>query len=157
MENKAEKIVNDLLTKCSEIGLNEKMAINCSIIHVNQVLFEQNTSQKQLLYKNVLSILTDMEKKCIIEWDLYHEANKTPIVIKTYNYKDLITINKDKKGGKPCIRDTRISVMDVLSYLSNGMSHKEIMDDFPELTKDDINACLEYANQILNYLFTNGK
>jgi uncharacterized protein (DUF433 family) len=157
MENKAEKIVNDLLTKCSEIGLNEKMAINCSIIHVNQVLFEQNTSQKQLLYKNVLSILTDMEKKCIIEWDLYHEANKTAIVIKTYNYKDLITINKDKKAGKPCIRDTRISVMDVLSYLSNGMSHKEIMDDFPELTKDDINACLEYANQILNYLFTNGK
>jgi uncharacterized protein (DUF433 family) len=98
-----------------------------------------------------------MEKNCISDWELYHETNKTPITIKTYNYKDLITIINGKKGGKPCVRDTRISVMDVLSYLSNGMSHKEIMDDFPELTKNDINACLEYANQILNYLFTNEK
>jgi hypothetical protein len=65
MENKAEKIVNDLLTKCLDIGLNEKMALNCSILHVNQVLAEQTTSQRQLLYKNVLLILTDMQKNVL--------------------------------------------------------------------------------------------
>ena len=48
-------------------------------------------------------------------------------------------------GGKPCIRGLRITVYDVLEYLASGMSEEQILKDFPELTKDDIKACLEFA------------
>ncbi len=61
------------------------------------------------------------------------------------NYKDRITIEPDKRGGKPCIRGMRITVYDVLSYLAAGMTEQEILDDFPYLTKEDIIACLSYA------------
>ena len=61
------------------------------------------------------------------------------------NYRDLITIEPDKRGGKPCIRRMRITVYDVLGWLAAGMSHDEILDDFPELTEEDIRACLEFA------------
>lgn len=60
-------------------------------------------------------------------------------------YKNYIKINSNKRFGKPCVRDTRISVYDVLSWLSSGMDFNEIIEDFPELTKDDIKACLAYA------------
>ena len=58
---------------------------------------------------------------------------------------DLITIEPGKRGGKPCIRGLRISVYDILSWLAAGMSFKEIISDFPELTNSDILAALEYA------------
>ncbi len=61
------------------------------------------------------------------------------------NYRNIITIEPDKRGGKPCIRRMRITVYDVLGWLATGMSHAEIIDDFPELTEEDIRACLEYA------------
>ena len=61
------------------------------------------------------------------------------------NYKELITIEPGKRGGKPCIRDMRITVYDVLSYLAAGMTEQEILDDFPYLTREDILACLSYA------------
>jgi uncharacterized protein (DUF433 family) len=61
------------------------------------------------------------------------------------NYKERITIEPGKRGGKPCIRGMRITVYDVLSYLAAGMSEQEILDDFPYLTKEDILACLSYA------------
>lgn len=61
------------------------------------------------------------------------------------NYKDIITIEPGKRGGKPCIRGMRITVYDVLSYLASGMTEQEVLDDFPYLTKDDILACLGYA------------
>jgi uncharacterized protein (DUF433 family) len=61
------------------------------------------------------------------------------------NYKDRITIEPDKRGGKPCIRGMRITVYDVLSYLAAGMTEQEILDDFPYLTKEDSLACLSYA------------
>jgi len=61
------------------------------------------------------------------------------------NYKDYITIEAGKRSGKPCIRGMRITVYDVLSYLASGMSTEEVLDDFPELTKEDILACLAYA------------
>jgi uncharacterized protein (DUF433 family) len=60
-------------------------------------------------------------------------------------YRDLITIEPDKRGGKPCIRGMRITVYDVLEYLAAGMTHQEILEDFPYLTEDDIRACLSYA------------
>lgn len=56
-----------------------------------------------------------------------------------------ITLEPGKRGGRPCVRGLRITVYDVLAMLSNGMSHQEIQDDFPELTKEDILAVLTYA------------
>jgi uncharacterized protein (DUF433 family) len=61
------------------------------------------------------------------------------------SYQNIITIEADKRGGKPCIRRMRITVYDVLGWLAAGMSQDEILDDFPELTKEDIRACLIFA------------
>ena len=61
------------------------------------------------------------------------------------NYRDIITIESDKRGGRPCIRGMRITVYDVLEYLASGMTTAEVLSDFPELTETDIRACLAYA------------
>lgn len=61
------------------------------------------------------------------------------------NYRDIITIEPGKRNGKPCIRGMRISVSDVLEYLAGGMSYEEILTEFPELTINDIRACLAFA------------
>ena len=61
------------------------------------------------------------------------------------DYRELITINPDMRGGKPCIRGMRITVYDVLSYLASGMSHEEILSDFPYLEEEDILASLAFA------------
>jgi len=61
------------------------------------------------------------------------------------DYRDRITIETDKRGGKPCIRGLRITVYDVLSYLAAGMTVDEVVADFPALTPDDVLACLSYA------------
>lgn len=56
-----------------------------------------------------------------------------------------ITIEPGKRGGKPCVRGLRITVYDVLGWLAAGMTEKDILDDYPELTAEDIRACLAYA------------
>ncbi len=61
------------------------------------------------------------------------------------DYKQIITIEAGKRNGKPCIRGMRITVYDVLSYLASGMTPEQITEDFPELTIEDIQACLSYA------------
>jgi uncharacterized protein (DUF433 family) len=61
------------------------------------------------------------------------------------NYSDYIEINPEKRFGKPIVKGTRISVYDVLSWLANGMSVAEIIEDFPELNESQIRACLAYA------------
>ncbi len=61
------------------------------------------------------------------------------------DYRDIITIEPGKRGGQPCIRGLRITVYDVLSSLAAGMSQREILDDFPYLTEQDIRACPSYA------------
>ena len=61
------------------------------------------------------------------------------------DYRDIITINPEKRFGKPCVRNTRITVFDVLGWLASGMSKAEILNDYPELTEEDISACLSYA------------
>lgn len=61
------------------------------------------------------------------------------------NYKNIITIELGKRGGKPCIRGMRITVYDVLDYLASGMTHEEILNEFPYLQEEDILACLSYA------------
>lgn len=61
------------------------------------------------------------------------------------SYKNRITIEPGKRGGKPCIRGMRITVYEILGYLASGMSYDDVLGDFPYLTKEDILACLEYA------------
>jgi len=61
------------------------------------------------------------------------------------DYRTLITIEPDKRGGRPCLRGMRISVYDVLGWLAAGMSNAEILDEYPELTLDDIRASLSWA------------
>ncbi len=62
------------------------------------------------------------------------------------DYRNIITIEPGKRGGKPCIRGLRITVYDVLSYLASGMTVEQILEDFPYLTREDIYACLSYAS-----------
>ena len=65
-----------------------------------------------------------------------------------YIYKNIISIEDGKRSGKPCIRDMRITVEDILRWLASGMSVEDIILDFPELTKEDILVSLEFsANQ----------
>lgn len=60
-------------------------------------------------------------------------------------WKHCIIIDPEKRGGKPCIRGLRMTVHDVLEYLASGMSEEEILKDFPDLTREDILACLAFA------------
>jgi uncharacterized protein (DUF433 family) len=61
------------------------------------------------------------------------------------SYQDRITIDPAQRGGKPCIRGMRITVYDILKYLAAGMNEAEILNDFPDLTRENIRACLEFA------------
>ncbi|MBE7515057.1 MAG: DUF433 domain-containing protein [Chloracidobacterium sp.] len=61
------------------------------------------------------------------------------------DYREIITIEPGKRSGKPCIRGMRITVQDVLEYLAGGMTEGEILSDFPELTREDIRACIAFA------------
>ena len=70
------------------------------------------------------------------------------------NYRDIITIEPGRRSGKPCIRGMRMAVSDVLEYLAGGMSFEEILLDFPELTIEDIRACLSFAADRERKLFT---
>lgn len=60
-------------------------------------------------------------------------------------YKNIITVEEGKRGGKPCIRGMRISVGDILGWLAAGMTIDEIISDFEELTKEDIAVALEFS------------
>jgi len=61
------------------------------------------------------------------------------------DYQKIITISPEKRFGRPCVRNTRITVFDVLGWLASGMNQTDIINDFPELTKKDISACLSFA------------
>ena len=61
------------------------------------------------------------------------------------SYRDIITIEPGKRGGRACVRGLRIAVHDVLSYLAAGMTVDEVLEDFPMLTREDVLACLAYA------------
>lgn len=61
------------------------------------------------------------------------------------DYKPFITMDPTKRSGKPCIRGLRVTVHDILTMLADGLSHDEITHDFPEITRDDILACLSFA------------
>ena len=61
------------------------------------------------------------------------------------DYREIITIEPDKRSGKPCIRGTRMTVTDVLEYMAGGMTEQELLNEFPDLTEEDIRACLAFA------------
>lgn len=69
------------------------------------------------------------------------------------DYKQIITIEPGKRGGKPCIRGMRITVNDILGWLASGMSFQEILSDFDELTEEDIFAVLSYATDRENKIY----
>ncbi len=70
------------------------------------------------------------------------------------DYHSIITIEPGKRSGKPCIRGMRITVSDVLEYLASGMTEAEILHDFPELTQEDVRACLAFAADRERRLFS---
>ena len=61
------------------------------------------------------------------------------------NYHDYITIDPSKRGGKPCVRGLRITVYEVLEYLASDMTEAQILEDFPDLTREDLKACIAFA------------
>ena len=61
------------------------------------------------------------------------------------DYHKIITIEPDKRSGKPCIRGTRMTVTDVLEYLAGGMTQQDLLADFPDLEREDLRACLKFA------------
>lgn len=67
------------------------------------------------------------------------------VTIAYMDYQKIITIEPDKRSGKPCIRGTRMTVTDVLEYLAGGMTQEELLAEFPDLTAEDIRACLAFA------------
>jgi uncharacterized protein (DUF433 family) len=65
--------------------------------------------------------------------------------VSNMDYRKIITVEAGKRSGKPCIRGLRVTVYDVLDYLAAGMTHEQIVKEFPYLTVEDIRACLAYA------------
>ncbi|MBC8009358.1 MAG: DUF433 domain-containing protein [Burkholderiales bacterium] len=70
------------------------------------------------------------------------------------DYRERITIEPSTRGGKPCVRGLRITVTDVLDYLAGGMTPEQLLADFPDLTADDIRACLAFAADRERRLFS---
>jgi uncharacterized protein (DUF433 family) len=70
---------------------------------------------------------------------------ESPIISPNMDYRKIITIEPDKRSGQACIRGLRMTVRDVLQYLAAGMTPAQIVDEFPDLTLEDIQACLAYA------------
>jgi uncharacterized protein (DUF433 family) len=66
-------------------------------------------------------------------------------IISAMNYRNCITVELHKRGGKPCVRGLRITVYEVLEYLASEMTEAEILEDFPDLTREDLKACIAYA------------
>jgi uncharacterized protein (DUF433 family) len=61
------------------------------------------------------------------------------------NYRDYITIDPNKRGGKPCVRGLRITAYEVLEYLASDMTEEQILEDFSDLTREDLKACIAFA------------
>jgi len=75
----------------------------------------------------------------------FQSAGNALFSIVVMDYRKLITIEPGKRGGKPSVRGLRITVGDVLGWIAAGMSWREIVEDYPDLTEEDIRACLAYA------------
>jgi len=89
-------------------------------------------------------VLVEMGMASVSGYRTHHRA-QGHLYLWNMNYLDFIEIQSDKRFGRPCIKGTRISVYDVLNWMSHGMSKKDIIEDFTELTEEMINACLAFA------------
>ena len=87
---------------------------------------------------------------------LKHDTLRCGSHVMSASYQSILTLEPGKRSGKPTIRGMRITVYDVLSYLAAGVTHQEILNDFPYLTEEDIRACLSYAADRENQLLTLG-
>ena len=74
-----------------------------------------------------------------------HDSLNLHFMSQKSDYRSIITIEPGKRGGKPCIRGMRITVYDILNWLASGMTVKQIIEDFPDLTEQDISAALQFA------------
>ena len=72
-------------------------------------------------------------------------ARQADLLTYGMDYREIITIEPGKRSGKPCIRGTRMTVTDVLEYLAGGMTPEELLAEFPDLTAEDVRACLAFA------------
>ena len=86
----------------------------------------------------IIEFLAEIQIHCIIR---QVGENARPLM----NYRNYITIEANKRGGKPCVRGLRITVYEVLEYLASEMTEAEILDDFPDLTLEDLKACIAYV------------
>jgi uncharacterized protein (DUF433 family) len=75
----------------------------------------------------------------------FAKVENTIAIISTMNYRNYITIEPNKRGGKPCVRGLRITVYEVLEYLASEMTEAEILEDFPDMTREALKACIAYA------------
>lgn len=92
------------------------------------------------------SFLSKLDKVDISGLGMKIQTNPKNIrKLKAMNYTDYISIDPNIRFGRPCIKGTRISVSDVLGWMASGMSMEEILADFPELTLDQLRACLAFA------------
>lgn len=99
------------------------------------------------LYRRLVGLASSTHK-----WDRLQHSDGPCLTDRRYartlylmDYRQLITIEPGKRSGKPCIRGLRITVSDVLDYLASGMSEDDVLRDFPDLTREDIRACLAFA------------
>lgn len=111
------------------------------------MFFGRNAIATLLDPQPVVSNLT--RRMCHASSTLKTRSSNSPVFSGSYaatmDYTHLITIEPDKRSGQACIRGLRMTVRDVLEYLASGMTHEEILSDFPDLTDEDIRACLAYA------------
>lgn len=101
----------------------------------------------KLKSENVKSKFNHCGKSHIKSNNVYKHSYHLFVYLNMENYLKYISIDPNKRFGKPIITGTRITVYDVLSWLANGMSKEEIISDFPELNLSQINACLSFAAQ----------
>jgi uncharacterized protein (DUF433 family) len=109
-------------------------------------------AEKNILQKLVWPLRHAKRRLAAERWLLDRsQLNESAWVLSTsrsnsrMSWQERILINPAVRSGKPCVKDTRITVYDVLEYLAGGMSEDEILKDFPDLTRDDIRACLAFA------------
>lgn len=67
------------------------------------------------------------------------------------NLLDRITVNPKQCGGRPCVRGMRIRVSDVLDLLASGLTPQQVIEELPDLEREDIEACLRFASRRLDY------
>lgn len=114
-----------------------------------QGIFISAPTLRRYLFSDRRQVALSKDSKNSKSKSAENPLNKSSITVEVsvpfMQYRDIITIEPGKRSGKPCIRGMRITVYDILEYLAGGMTEAEILEDFSELTSEDIKACLAFA------------